>query len=144
MTHVPSPGATWQEIWRFALSLDASERDGDFEPLARLANDAARNWAADASLPDDLGDAEAALFFEQRRYHHVGDDPQGEDARYLRALVARIGELTAARTRDGAPSGTSQQGPPIALADGGPREPVEMDHRCPIGAVPPKADDRRG
>lgn len=91
---VPPSDAPWEAIWRFARSGDAYETRGGFEPLAALANSAVERWGTDASLPDNLDDARAALFFEQRRYHHVGEHPTGEDERYVRALVARIGELS--------------------------------------------------
>jgi len=45
-------------------------------------------------LPGDLDTARAALFFEQRRFHHFGSDPTGNDALYVRTLLGRIAELS--------------------------------------------------
>jgi hypothetical protein len=86
--------APWPEIWTFALSYNAYDRDGGFDGAARLGNDRAKRWATDGSLPDDLAVARAALFFEQRRYRHFDADPANGDERYVRALVHIITELS--------------------------------------------------
>ena len=49
---------------------------------------------SDGTLPDDLDELRAALFFEQRRYHHFGEGPDGSDLDYIEALVGAIREIS--------------------------------------------------
>jgi hypothetical protein len=84
-------------IWAFALTYDGYRRHGGFAGAADIANEALAAWREDGALPDDLTSARAALFFEQRRWRHFGDSPDPESLEYLRALVARIGELSGGR-----------------------------------------------
>lgn len=56
---VPEPTAGWDEIGRFALTLNGYERLGSFEECARIANDCRH---------DSLPNARACLFFEQPRH----------------------------------------------------------------------------
>jgi hypothetical protein len=90
---VPAPNAPWWHVWVFALSYNAYDRRGGFESAAELGNAALSRWNVRNELPSDLDTARAALFFEQRRYHHFGDDPTGENERYVRSLVERIRDL---------------------------------------------------
>lgn len=101
-TTVPGKEATWPEIWHFALSYNAYDRHGGFDGAAKIGNTCAERWAKHRWLPNDLDLARAALFFEQRRHHHLGEDPAGEDAQYVRSLLRRISEL----------SGGTVEGPP--------------------------------
>jgi hypothetical protein len=41
-------------------------------------------------MPRDLEKLRIALFFEQRRWRHFGDVPEGADLSYISALVAQI------------------------------------------------------
>jgi hypothetical protein len=91
---VPSKNAAWFDIWEFALTYNAYERRGGFDGAARVGNDAVELWTLDASLPEDLATTRAALFFEQRRYHHFGQDPKGKSAVYIRALLTRIRDIS--------------------------------------------------
>jgi hypothetical protein len=91
---VPAMDTPWPEIWAFALSYNAYDRDGGFDGAARIGNDTAKQWANDGSLPEDLALARAALFFEQRRYRHFDTDPDEGGERYVRALVQVITELS--------------------------------------------------
>lgn len=94
---LPGPRAPWLEVWRFALSYNGYDYYGDHE-LAVLANSQLSSWECSGRLPEELGSARAALFFEQRRAHHVGDDPTGSQACYVRELVERIRQpVTASR-----------------------------------------------
>jgi hypothetical protein len=94
---VPSVDADLDEIWAFALTYNAYDRHGGSSGAARLANSAADRWEKDASVPIRLNTARAALFFEQRRYHHFGWDPEGSSDAYIRSLVGRIQKLTGGR-----------------------------------------------
>jgi ADP-ribosylglycohydrolase len=89
---VPSPTAGWDKIWRLALTYNGYTRHG-VESVGTMANRAAARWRRDRSLPGALADARCCLFFEQRRYRHVGTDPAGADDTYVRALVRHIGDL---------------------------------------------------
>ena len=94
---VPSDAAEWPEIWEFALTYNAYKRHGGFDVVAEIGDAALRQWEVAGLLPDDLGTARAALFFEQRRYHHFGEAPSGESAIYVRSLLDRIRSLSGGR-----------------------------------------------
>lgn len=87
---VPSQGAEWSTINRFARSIDGYERCGSFEACARIGNGVRDRFRRTAELPADLFELRIALFFEQRRFHHFGEEPKGGDMEYIRRLVAAI------------------------------------------------------
>ena len=91
----PGPDADWDEIQDFALSYDgyAAFEGGPIE-LGPIANCIARDWRGSGELPEDLHLLRSALYFEQRRYRHFGWAPEGVALDYIRALVARIGEVS--------------------------------------------------
>lgn len=76
-TDIPVDGATWDEIEGFALTYDCYQR----EDCAEIAN---------ARRVDTLDDLRTCLSFEQRRWRHFGDVPEGEDMRYIRRLARQI------------------------------------------------------
>lgn len=82
----PPPDADWELIGRFALTSDGYGVFGD--RCRALAN----QRAAGKLTPGDqtLSVLRGCLFFEQRRCRHVGEEPEGEDPRYLHALVEDI------------------------------------------------------
>lgn len=86
---VPQPGAPWHpDISYFALSYNGYERfDGD---VGDFANEACDRYRSDGVLPDDVHELRCMLFFEQRRHHHFGWDPEGEELEYVRAIVDKI------------------------------------------------------
>ncbi len=91
---VPEIDAPWLDIWKFALTYNGYDRHGGMEGVAPIANTARHTWDQDGLLPDSLDTSRTALFFEQRRYHHFGNDPTGKDAHYIRALLGQIAELS--------------------------------------------------
>jgi hypothetical protein len=93
-TRVPPVTSDERAIWTFALTYDGYRRHGGFAGTTDIANEALTAWRRDGDLPDDLASARAALFFEQRRWRHFGDSPDPESLQYLRALLARIAELS--------------------------------------------------
>jgi hypothetical protein len=93
---VPESDALWWQVWEFALSYNAYDRQG-FERAAQIGNAVLEQWKARSELPSDLDTARAALFFEQRRFHHFGTDPTAENERYVRSLVERIRDLCGGR-----------------------------------------------
>ncbi len=88
---IPSPDAEWRIIAAFALSFDGHGASGSPAECAKLAN-AHRN--------DTLTELRTCLFFEQRRWHHYGRVPEGEDLTYIRDLIESIRTKVAASLRD--------------------------------------------
>jgi hypothetical protein len=80
---LPDPNASWSEISEFSLTFDGYAEAGSFENAARIANE---------RRCESLQDLRMCLFFEQRRFHHFGYDPEGEDLRYVAGLVDKIRE----------------------------------------------------
>jgi hypothetical protein len=78
---VPDGEAEWPAIWEFALTFDGYSHWGSTERCADIAN-SRRN--------ETLTELRTCLFFEQRRYHHFGQVPHGDDEKYVRELVSAI------------------------------------------------------
>lgn len=93
--YVPDPAAPWPEIARFALGYAGYAESGGPVALGHRANTSRDRWLSERTLPEDLATLRACLFFEQRRFNHFGYPPEGEDDRYVRALVAAIRDLMA-------------------------------------------------
>ena len=52
---------------------------------------------ANARRHNSLTDLRTCLFFEQRRWRHFGEDPEGEDMAYIREVVEKIRGRVAVR-----------------------------------------------
>ena len=87
---LPSPDADWWQIWEFALAFDGYGHWGSFDECADLGNRWAAAYARNKALPESLTELRTCLFFEQRRWHHFGDDPHETAERYIRDLLAEI------------------------------------------------------
>lgn len=87
---VPDRGVPWYQVWEFALAFDGYAYARGAHTLGEEANRAAAVWSVNTELPTDVNALRACLFFEQRRYHHYGTDPEGSDAEYVWALVEGI------------------------------------------------------
>jgi hypothetical protein len=87
---IPEPGASWYEIAGFALTFDGYGHWGSFDRCAEIGNNGAENYGKDQTLPRSLTELRTCLFFEQRRWHHFGDEPDGRVMVYIRALVEAI------------------------------------------------------
>jgi len=85
--HVPGPGASWDAVAEFCLSYDGSAYWTD---LPELAKRAVRRWTRDGSVPVVLDELRACLFHEQRRWHHLGAEPDGRSRAYVWALVDAV------------------------------------------------------
>ena len=97
---VPDADAPIDVLLHFATgTYFGYDRHGGAEGLAHLAKTAAHRWAQDRQAPDRLGPARAALFHEARRWHHFGTRPHSEAEDYIRALVARVAELSGGHVR---------------------------------------------
>ena len=80
-TSIPVPSEDspwWPDGNEFALTFNAYDRVGDFETVAGIGNTAAKVFAEEGMLPPDLVALRTCLFFEQRRYRHLGVDPYRE------------------------------------------------------------------
>jgi hypothetical protein len=92
---VPTAGAPWfPDVNRFALTYNAYEREGGFDPVARRANAMRERWEDGTEPPEDLPAVRSALFFEQRRWRHLDEEPEGRDRAYIDALLEVIGRLS--------------------------------------------------
>lgn len=92
---VPGPQATWSEIMRFAYRHDGYAKHGD--SLASLANESVRRYASEHAIDQGLevDDLRSCLFFEARRYHHLGHAPAHDSVAYIRALLAAMSQSAA-------------------------------------------------
>jgi hypothetical protein len=78
---VPAASADWAAIWAFADTFNGYKVHGSFAACAAIANE---------QRSETLTDLRTCLFFETRRWHHFGDDPDEESEPYIRSLVQRI------------------------------------------------------
>jgi hypothetical protein len=74
---IPTPGADYYDISKFALTVDGYELPNCVE----LAN---------SRTAKTLSELRAVLFFEQRRFRHFDCYPEGEDLEYIRSLIQEI------------------------------------------------------
>jgi hypothetical protein len=92
---VPPEGAPFfPDINEFALTYNAYSRVGGARTVAQIGNGARARYRNDGTFPDDLDELRAALFFEQRRYHHFGEGPDGADLEYIENLVGAIRRIS--------------------------------------------------
>jgi len=70
------------------------DRFGGHEKLAEFANGALKHWRRDGSLPTNERDLRGSLFFEARRWHHLGAEPDAEAEHYIRSLLGGIHRVT--------------------------------------------------
>ncbi len=89
MIPVPGESTIW-EIMEFALSFDGYEFHGSFEACADIANRALDLYRKNGHLPQSLIELRTCLFFEQRRWRHYDQTPEGEDRKYFDTLLAAI------------------------------------------------------
>jgi hypothetical protein len=87
---LPPPDADWWQIWEFALTFDGYDHWGSFDQCADIGNRWAALYAEQQVLPESLTELRTCLFFEQRRWHHFGDNPDEESEEYIRALLEGI------------------------------------------------------
>jgi len=87
---LPPLEAQWWQIARFALTFDGYDHWGSFDKCAQMGNRWAAGYAQQQILPESLTELRTCLFFEQRRWHHFGQDPDEDSMMYIRALVEGI------------------------------------------------------
>lgn len=78
---LPSDDADIHEIFRLALTFDGYAADGSFAACAEIANE---------RVHDTIEHLRMCLFFEQRRWRHMGWDPSGEALEEIHELVAEM------------------------------------------------------
>jgi hypothetical protein len=93
---VPRHGDAWDAVTDFCLSYDGYAY---WDDLPELANRVLQGWTRDHSLPRDLDELRACLFYEQRRWHHFGEEPSGRSALYMWAVLDAVRALVAPAVR---------------------------------------------
>ncbi len=78
---VPAPDAEWDTIDAFGLTFNGYKACGSFEKCAAIANQ---------QLDSTLTELRICLFFEGRRWHHYGDEPEEEATACIRGIVEKI------------------------------------------------------
>jgi hypothetical protein len=78
---LPSRGAPWDAIQKFALTFDWYRRSGSCARCAEIAN---------SRKHDTLSNLRTCLFFEQRRWSHFGAPPDTETLSYLHGIIEEI------------------------------------------------------
>ncbi|MFN8027711.1 MAG: hypothetical protein U0W40_15520 [Acidimicrobiia bacterium] len=94
---VPAADATIDELSFFALRYDGYGLHGGVSGVADIGERVEQQWR-DGSLPADLDELRAALFFVQRAAHWNGNF----DLSFARALIEQIREVSG-RIVDGRP-----------------------------------------
>lgn len=85
---IPESPLDPQALETFALSFDGYAHWGD--RCASLAEAAATAFHTEGTLPADLSDLRACLFFEQQRWHWHPEPPDDAAQAYLQALLDAI------------------------------------------------------
>ncbi len=88
---VPPVTASWHTIDGFALTIDGYKAIGQKE-CAQLANRVKSAFSKNTASVDTLSLTELrlCLFFEQRRFNHLGHEPQDIDRSFTNALLEAI------------------------------------------------------
>jgi len=97
---IPDHTGTWDAVASFCLSYDGYAY---WDDVSELATRSIRNWTRAHALPDSIDEVRACLFYEQRRWHHFGEEPNGRGAQYVWALLDSLRNLVAARAVPTAP-----------------------------------------
>ncbi len=93
---VPDPRAEFDDVVVFAYTYDGYARFG-MEGCGALANATVARFLADRTLPDDLDELRACLFFEARRWIVLEQEPDARARLYVGALLDHLaGRLDAA------------------------------------------------
>lgn len=109
---VPPPDAPWEAVEEFALSYDGYAYWSD---VAELDRRALQRWTREGHLSRDLDQLRGCLFYEERRWHHFGREPQGRGRAFIAALLGAIAELLVQRQAAGGSAGA--KGQPQAAGD---------------------------
>jgi hypothetical protein len=119
-THeIPDRSDSWDAVSSFSLSYDGYAY---WDDVSELATRSIRNWTRHHTLPATVDEVRGCLFYEQRRWHHFGEEPNGRGAHYLWALLDILRVLVAARTAADA----------VAAPDPAPAKPVTVRRPGPV------------
>jgi hypothetical protein len=91
LEHLPPLDADWSEVWRLADSFNGFKHWGSIPACAEVAN---------AQRASTLTELQTCLFFECRRCHHFGIQPDEADSPYIRGLVEKIRAMVTAGRRE--------------------------------------------
>jgi hypothetical protein len=91
---IPGHGDGWDAVSSFSLSYDGYAY---WDDVSELATRSVRRWTRDRTLPLSIDELRACLFYEQRRWHHFGEVPNGRGERYVWALLDALRTVVAAR-----------------------------------------------
>jgi hypothetical protein len=81
---IPQRREMWDAVSAFSLSYDGYAYWND---LPELAARSVSGWTRNHTLPSSIDEIRGCLFYEQRRWHHFGEDPHGRSAEYVWALL---------------------------------------------------------
>jgi len=87
---IPDENAEWDEILKYDLNFNAYEYWDSFEKTAEIANKQLKKYSTKGTLPVDIIKLKTCLFFEKRRYRHMGRVPSDEAMKYIKALIEKI------------------------------------------------------
>jgi hypothetical protein len=91
---IPERGAAWYPtVAEFALSYNAYDREGGSNAVAERAKTLKNAWFAGEAVFDEVPRLRSALFFEQRRWRHLDQEPTGREREYIDALIEGIRRL---------------------------------------------------
>jgi len=88
----PAPPDTEQldSIWEFACQYNAYEKLGSSEAVCKLAHEREEAFMKTGKWTGTLDELRTCLFFEQRRWRHIGEDPAEENLSRLLQLYWTI------------------------------------------------------
>ncbi len=85
----------WQTITQVAQEINGYRLAGEFDRCVVIGLDTAARFRVTKALPRDATVLRIALFYEARRWHFIGVEPEGWELEYARALVQAIRGVTA-------------------------------------------------
>ncbi len=138
-TGVPGRSTPWDAVCEFALSYDGY---GYWDDLPELASRVLQRWTRSRALPATLDELRGCLFYEQRRWHHFGEEPTGRSAQYMRAIVEAIAALCAGATRttaripDPRPAKADEAHVKLVAARAVALRPMHVQHPMTLRPVP--------
>jgi len=86
---LPAPDADGAEVWQLADTFNGFKHWGSFERCAEIAD----RHSYDQQRDSNLIELRTCLFFDCRRWHHYGKQPDMHDSPYIRGLVEKIREM---------------------------------------------------
>lgn len=86
----PSETEDLDRIWKFAFTYNAYEKLGSLEAVGDLHNAKAEEFFKTGQWTGTLDELRACLFFEQRRWRHIGEEPEGQSLQSILQLYKTI------------------------------------------------------